>query len=68
MVAHSAKVVDPSLNWLGVNFPDINSSGPLSSEDANRGLFWPGFTLTVSRPLLQVLESGIGLIDSTTVD
>ena len=35
LVAHSAKVVDRSLNWLGVNFPDINSSGPLGLEDAN---------------------------------
>jgi glycosyltransferase involved in cell wall biosynthesis len=68
LVAHSAKVVDRSLNWLGVFFPDIQSSGPLSSEHANRGLFWPGFSLTVSRSLLQVLESEIGLIDSTTDD
>lgn len=60
LVAHSAKVVDRNLNWLGVNFPDINFSGPLSWGDANRGDFWPGFALTVSRSLLQVLDLTVG--------
>ncbi len=54
---HSAKVVDRSLNWLGVNFPDIDSSRPMDVDEKRVGCFWPGFTLTVSESLLQALES-----------
>lgn len=57
LVAHSAKVVDRSLNWLGVSFPDIDSTRPLTLEEMRGGRFWPGFTLTVSRSLLKVLDS-----------
>lgn len=57
LVAHSAKVVDRSLNWLGVSFPDIDSTRPLTVEEMRGGRFWPGFTLTVSRSLLNVLDS-----------
>ena len=57
LVAHSAKVVDRSLNWLGVSFPDIDSTRPLTLEEMRGGCFWPGFTLTVSRSLLKVLDS-----------
>lgn len=60
LVAHSAKVVDRSLNWLGVSFPDIDSSRPLTLEEMRGGRFWPGFTLTVSRSLLNVLDSELG--------
>jgi glycosyltransferase involved in cell wall biosynthesis len=65
LVAHSAKVVDRSLNWLGINFPDINFSRPLKLQDTRGGLFFPGFTLTVSRSLLHVLESEMGQTAST---
>ena len=65
LVAHSAKVVDRGLNWLGVNFPDINCTGPLNLEDTQGRLFFPGFTLTVSRSLLKVLESEMGQAAST---
>jgi len=57
LVAHSAKVVDRSLNWLGVSFPDIDSTRPLTVEEMRGGRFWPGFSLTVSRSLLNVLDS-----------
>lgn len=57
LVAHSAKVVDRSLSWLGVSFPDIDSTRPLTLEEMRGGCFWPGFTLTVSRSLLKVLDS-----------
>ncbi len=57
LVAHSAKVVDRSLNWLGVRFPDIDFTRPLTLEEMRGGYFWPGFTLTVSRSLLKVLDS-----------
>lgn len=60
LVAHSAKVVDRSLNWLGVSFPDIDSTRPLTVEEMRGGRFWPGFTLTVSRSLLNVLDSELG--------
>lgn len=60
LVVHSAKVVDRSLNSLGVNFPDIESSRPLRFDETRVGRFWPGFTLTVSQSLLQMLESEIG--------
>lgn len=59
LVVHSAKVVDRSLNWLGVNFPDFDSSRPLSFEETRVGRFWPGFTLTVSHSFLLTLESEI---------
>lgn len=64
LVAHSAKVVDRSLNWLGVNFPDIDSTRPLTLEEMRGGRFWPGFTLTVSRSLLKVLDSELGQIQT----
>lgn len=57
LVAHSAKVVDRSLNWLGVNFPDIDSSRPLSFKETKVGRFWPGFLFTDSQSLLQALKS-----------
>lgn len=57
LVAHSAKVVDRSLSWLGVSFPDIDSTRPLTVAEMRGGYFWPGFTLTVSRSLLKVLDS-----------
>jgi glycosyltransferase involved in cell wall biosynthesis len=68
LVAHSAKVVDRSLNWLGVNFPDIDCSGPLKLGDTEEGIFFPGFTLTVSRSLLQVLESEMVQVANAAVD
>ena len=55
LIAHSAKVVDRSLNWLGVSFPDIDSTRPLTLEEMHGGRFWPGFTLTVSRSLLRMV-------------
>jgi hypothetical protein len=64
LVAHSAKVVDRSLNWLGVNFPDIDSTRPLTVEEMRGGRFWPGFTLTVSRSLLKVLDSELDQIQT----
>lgn len=60
LIAHSAKVVDRSLNWLGVSFPDIDFTRPLSIEEMRGGCFWPGFTLTVARSLLKVLDSELG--------
>jgi glycosyltransferase involved in cell wall biosynthesis len=68
LVAHSAKVVDRSLNWLGVNFPDIDCSGPLKFGDTEEGLFFPGFTLTVSRSFLLLLESEMGQIANAVDD
>ena len=65
LVAHSAKVVDRSLNWLGVNFPDIESTRSLSEEEMRSSRFWPGFTLTVSRSLLRVLDSELGQIQTS---
>lgn len=65
LVAHSAKVVDRSLNWLGVNFPDIESTRPLGEEEMRSSRFWPGFTLTVSRSLLRVLDSELGQIQTS---
>ena len=64
LVAHSAQVVDRSLNWLGVSFPDIDSTRPLTLEEMRGGRFWPGFTLTVSRSLLRVLDSELGQIQT----
>lgn len=65
LVAHSAKVVDRNLDWLGVNFPEIECSKQLRWEDKLEGLFWPGFTLTVSRSLLEVLEEKVEqMVDS----
>jgi glycosyltransferase involved in cell wall biosynthesis len=60
LVVNSARVVDRSLNWLGVNFPDIDSSRPMGFDEKRVGCFWPGFTLTVSKSLLQALESEMG--------
>lgn len=68
LVAHSAKVVDRSLNWLGVNFPDIDCSGPLNLVDTEDRIFFPGFTLTVSRSLLQVLESEMDQVANAVDD
>lgn len=65
LVAHSAKVVDRSLNWLGVSFPDIDSTRTLTLEEMRSGRFWPGFTLTVSRSLLKVLDSELGQIQTS---
>lgn len=65
LVVHSAKVLDRSLNWLGVNFPDIHSPRPLSSNETSAGSFWPGFTLTISQSLLQALESEMGQTPSS---
>lgn len=64
LVAHSAKVVDRSLNWLGVNFPDIEFTRPLSEAEMRSSRFWPGFTLTVSRSLLRLLDSVLGQIQT----
>ena len=65
LVMHSAKVVDRSLNWLGLNFPDIDSSRPMGFDEKRVGCFWPGFTLTVSQSLLKALESEMGQTPSS---
>lgn len=65
LVAHSARVVDRSLRWLGANFPDIDYSRPLNLVDTRGEFFCPGFTLTVSRSMLEEMESVIGQIPNT---
>ena len=52
MVAHSARVVDRHLNWLGANFPDIRVDTPLTDAEINADFCWPGFSLTISQSFL----------------
>ena len=52
LIAHSAKVVDRHLSWLGANFPDIKFDRFLDESERSNGFFWPGFTLTISKALL----------------
>jgi hypothetical protein len=60
LVVHCAKVVDRWLNWLGVNFPDVDSFRPLGFDETRVGRFWPEFALTFSQSLLQTIESEMG--------
>ena len=57
LVAHSAKVVDRHLNWLGANFPDIQVEMSLNEVDKNADFFWPGFALTISKSFLSEVKS-----------
>jgi len=57
MVAHSARVVDRHLNWLGANFPDIRVDTPQTEVEINADFFWPGFSLTISQSFLSEVKT-----------
>jgi len=61
LVAHSAKVVDRQLNWLGANFPDIHLENSLNESDQSVDVFWPGFSLTISQSLLSEVNLAVSL-------
>ena len=61
LVAHSAKVVDRQLNWLGANFPDIKLEKSLNENDKRMDVFWPGFSLTISQSLLSEVNLVLSL-------
>lgn len=56
LIAHSAKVVDRNLNWEGAKFPDIPLDA-VYTHDGSNDHFWPGFTLTISRSLLNLVQA-----------
>lgn len=66
LVAHSARVVDRHLNWLGANFPDIAVEKLLDQEDKTDGIFWPGFTLTISQSLLSKVNLALSSAQEST--
>ncbi len=61
LVAHSARVVDRQLNWLGANFPDIQLEKSLNESDKSVDVFWPGFSLTISQSLLSEVNLAVSL-------
>jgi len=61
LVAHTAKVVDRQLNWLGANFPDIQLENSLNESGKSVDLFWPGFSLTISKSLLSEVNLAVNL-------
>jgi glycosyltransferase involved in cell wall biosynthesis len=66
LVAHSAKVVDRQLNWLGANFPDIQLENSLNESDKSLDVFWPGFSLTISKSLLREVNLAVSLSSDKT--
>lgn len=59
LITHSARVVDRQLNWIGANFPDIHLDEILNENYKREKLFWPGFSITISRSLLREVSSEV---------
>ena len=56
LIAHSAKVVDQDLNWLGDCFPDIQNDRTFDGCENQVTFFWPGFTLIASKALVNSIN------------